>query len=90
MCFDITFCTGSGRRSPPLKFVQNVGHSLLSMTSRYTRRCVGDRWVTPNGLVGSSAADPRGLQPTQKKKMGEPRANTWKVFCTGKEEGDEG
>ena len=23
MCFDITFCTGSGRRSPDLKFIKN-------------------------------------------------------------------
>jgi hypothetical protein len=57
----------------------------------HVRRCVGDRWVTPNGLVGRFVGwSPKGAPVDAKKKGGEPLPNTWKVFCTGKEEGGEG
>ncbi len=66
----------------------NLGGHPPTDRARHGRRLVGDRWATPNRLVGWN---PRGLQTTQKKKWRTPSKTLESGFLEdGKEEGGEG
>ena len=55
--------------------------SIRHLTARHVRRLVGDRWVTPNGLVGRFVGwRPQGAPADTKKNIGRTPSKTPGMF----------